>query len=473
MTNYLASFRLPQKSALLSTEMISAPAGTARTLSLLLIGLLSAFLGFAPHADAQTDIFIRGAGKKIPVAVPQLCLQSGDFTTSTNVPNGDPPRDIPRIIGRDLDLSGVFEVMDPGGYIETPGKCGSPEQLVYSDWSVIGVEGLVRGVVTFDGARLRVQMFLHDVQRQKVLLGKEYEGDITQVPAIAHRFANEVYRMFTGEEGVFGTQIAYSSKVGRFRELFLMDMDGSNVRQLTNDRALAVSPSWDPIGKTLVFTSYMNRVPDLYLLNVSQRVKRQVTRGNALELGARFSSDGSKLLTSINDDGRSRIVLMNLDGTIVQSLTPVSRGIDVSPVWSPDQRQVAFCSNRGGGPQIYVMGADGSSPKRISYVNSNYCTSPAWSPKGDRIAYVCRSDGGFNIFVSDLGGLNPLQLTSVGDNEDPDWAPNGKYIVFSSTLGRGFVKSIALMKDDGSSIKKLTTARIGDMEPRWGPLPRR
>lgn len=425
------------------------------------------------EVSAQTDIFIRGAGRKIPIAMPQLCLQSGDFSRSMNVPNGDPPRDIPKIMGRNLDLSGLFEVMDPGGYIETPGKCVRPDELVYSDWTVIGAEGLVRGVVTSDGAKVRVQMFLHDVQRQRVLLGKEYEGDITQTAAIAHRFSNEVYRMFTGEEGIFGTQIAYSSKIGRFRELFVMDMDGSNVRQLTNDRALAVTPSWDASGQTLAFTSYRNRVPDIFLLNVNTRATQQVTRSVALELGPRFSADGTQLLASVTDDGRSNLVLMNLDGTIARNITPRGRVIDVSPVWSPDRRQIAFCSNRGGGPQIYTMALDGSAPKRISFVNSNYCTSPAWSPKGDRLAYVCRSDGGFNVFVSDIDGLNPLQLTSVGDNEDPDWAPNGKYLVFSTTLGRGFIKSIAMMKDDGSNIRRLTSARIGDVEPRWGPLPRR
>jgi TolB protein len=312
-------------------------------------------------------------------------------------------------------------------------------------------------------------MFLHDVQRQRVLLGKEYSGDITQIPAIAHRFSNEIFKMFTGEDGIFGSQIVYSSKVGRFRELFLMDIDGSNVRQLTTDRGLNLAPAWDPLGKSIIFTSYRNRIPDLYLMNMERRSVQRVTRGNSLELGARFSRDGSRILASLTHDSNSQIVLFNLDGTVAKSLTPRGRVIDVSPVWSPDERQIAFCSNRGGGPQVYVMNSDGSGAKRVSFVNSNYCTSPSWSPKGNRLAFVCRSDGGFNVFVSDIDGMNPLQLTSLGDNEEPEWAPNGKYIVFSSSVGRGTKRSIALMRDDGSNLRRLTNAQIGDMEPRWRP----
>lgn len=411
-------------------------------------------------AHAQTDIFIRGAGKKFPIAIPQLCVEVGDTTAN---------KDVPKTVTRDLDLSGYFEVIDPGGYLETPGKCARPEDVVYSDWSVIGAEGLVRGSVSSEGGQLRVRMYLHDVQKRAVVLGKEYTGEASQINSIAHRFANEIMRFFTGEMGVFGTQISYSSKVGRYKELFVMDMDGTNVRQLTNDRALALSSSWSPDGSKVVFTSYRSRVPDLFLMDVAKRTVTQVTRGAAMELGAHFAPGGA-LVVSRSTEGSSQIVLMNMDGTVVRSLTPKSSAIDVSPVFSPDFNSVAFCSNRGGGPQIYVMSADGGGVRRVSFVNSNYCTSPAWSPKGDRLAFVCRVEGNFQIFTSDVTGTNPLQLTSFGDNEDPDWAPNGKLLVFATTFGRGFTTNLAIMRDDGSNIRKVTDGRSGDSEPAWGPV---
>lgn len=422
---------------------------------LLFINLL-----FATLAAAQTDIYIRGSARLIPIALPQLCLQGGDTTAQ---------KEIPQTIQRDLDLSGYFEVLDPTSYIETPGKCGGPESVVYSDWSVIKADGVVRGIVTASGGGVRVQMYLHDVGKQGVVLGKEYEGTFGDINKIAHRFANEIMKYYTGEYGPFGTQIAFSTRVGRFKELAVMDMDGSNIRQLTNERALAVSSSWSPDGNRLVYTSYRSRVPDLFTIDVFSRKVNQITRSSQMELGAKFTKDGGSILTSVTDGLKSNLLFVGLDGTILRKITDSPGLIDVSPHWSPDYSQIIFCSNRAGGPQIYTMGADGSGVKRVSFVSSNYCTSPAWSPKGDKIAFVCRADGGFNLFVSNPDGSNPLQLTSIGSNEDPDWSPDGRYLAFASTLGKGSSFSLALIRADGSNIKQLTTSRGGDFQPAWGP----
>jgi len=417
-------------------------------------------LSLPTFVSAQTDIFVKGSGKLFPVALPRLCLQGGDPEAAKSIPD---------VMGRDLDVSGYFEVLNPNAYIETPGKCGGPESVVYSDWSVIGAEGLVRGVIESDASGIRVKLYLYDVQRQKIVLGKEYNGDFDQAPRMAHRFANEIMKYFTGEYGIFGSQIAFSSRVGRFKELFVMDMDGSNLRQLTNEKALAVSSAWDPFGKKLVYTSYRSRVPDLFELDVASRATRQVTRSQDLEVSPHYSKDGRSILVSISDGTDSDIVLMDLNGGILRRLTRSNGAIDVSPSWSADGSQVVFCSDRAGGPQIYVMGADGGGAHRISFVSSNYCTSPTWSPKGDKIAFVCRADAGFNLFVANADGSNPMQLTSGGDNEDPDWSPDGRYLTFSTTYGHRGIPNIAIVRSDGSGIREVTKSRSGDYEPTWGP----
>jgi TolB protein len=419
---------------------------------------LSLIFGRGP-VFAQTDLYVRGAGKLIPIGIPTLCLQGGEKEGADL---------ISQTVSKDLDLSGYFEVLNPKGFIEAPGKCGAQESTAYSDWSVIGSEGLVKGQISSSGSKVQVQMYLHDVQKQTVVLAKQYEGDPAQIKKIAHRFANEVMKYYTGFPGVFGTQISFSSRVGRFKELFVMEMDGSNMRQLTNDRGLALSSAWDPSGTKLVFTSFRNRVPDLFLMDIASKSVRQLTRTTDLEVGAHFLN-ADQIVFSRTEGSDSDIVVMNLDGSGLRRLTPPNRAIDVSPVPSPDGSQIVFCSNRGGGPQIYVMGSDGSNPHRVSFGQSNYCTSPAWAPTGDKIAFVCRADGGFNIFVSDPDGSNIVQLTSVGSSEDPEFSADGRYLTFATTqFGGGY--SLAIMRVDGLGLKQITSSRGGDFEPAWGPL---
>lgn len=418
----------------------------------------------ARNADAQTDIYVRGSEKLIPLALPELCLEGGGSAA---------PQEIPKTIARDLDLSGYFEIVNPKSYIEAPGKCGGAESVVPSDWSVLGVEGVVRGTVAVAGSGLKIRLYLYDVQKQAMVLGKEYDGDASQVSKIAHRFANEILKFFTGEYGPFGTSISFSSRIGRFKELFVMDMDGSNLQQLTNDRGLAISSSWHPNGRELVFTSYRNRIPDLFMIDLTSRQVRQITRNDSLEVGAKFPRGlpgADSMLAAVSSGRDSEIVRLSLSGVVAQRLTPPNNAIDVSPEWSPDNSAVTFCSNRAGGPQIYTMDAGGGNAKRISFVRSNYCTSPAWSPKGDKIAFVCLADRGNQIFVTQADGTQPQQLTSYGNNEEPDWSPDGRYLVFATTFGKGSGFSLALMHADGSGVKQLTTARGGDTDPSWGPL---
>lgn len=426
--------------------------------------LAAAFILFAASpfaASAQTDIYIRGSSKLFPIALPQLCAGEGSSSA---------PTEIPKILARDLDLSGYFEVVNPNAYIETPGKCGGPENVTYSDWTVIGAEGLVKGVIRSYGDTIKAQLYLHDVARQKIVLGKEYEGSTDQTALIAHKFANEIMKFFTGESGVFGTKIAYSGKVGRFKEIFVMDMDGSNVRQITDEKSLSMSSAWDPDGRGLYFTSYLKRQPDLFFVNIFDKRIKQLTRDSALEVGAKPSPDGQRLAISRTMDRDSSLMLLDSSGSRIRTILPANGTINVSPSWSPDGSRMAFCSNRSGGPQIFTMNSDGSDIKRVSFLNSNYCTSPAWSPKGDKIAFVCRFEGGFQLFTADPDGSNLLQLTSTGSNEDPDWAPNGQFVVFSTTFWQRGVPSIALMRPDGSNMKRLSDGRAGDMDPAWGPL---
>ncbi len=409
---------------------------------------------------AQTDLNISGAKSGFPIAIPQLCNQ-GD---------ADPfQKKLSASISKNLKISGIFRLLNVNTFIETPAKCLNNDKVVYSDWSVIGAEALVRGRVKRKKGILKdtleVYLYLHDVVQKRPVLGKRYEGDVEDFKQIADRFSNEIIKYFTGEEGIFGTKIAYVSKVGRFKEVFVMDIDGGNVKQLTHDHGLAVSPAWSPDSKQIIYTSYRSRRPDLYVIPSEGGSPSRFTERPGLELGAEYSPVSNEIIASATIKGLTNLVLFDLRGKFLRKVTR-SSSIDVSPAWSPDGRKIAFCSNRGGGPQVYLMNQDGTNMHRISFTGSPYCTSPAFSPKGDKIAFVCR-DRGNQVYISDISKGKTIQLTFSGNNEEPSWSPDGRFLAMSSNLGRGGARNIVIYSLLGNTTTQITFSKSEDSMPSW------
>ncbi len=430
-------------------------------LSFLFFAAASLLLPLASFA--QTDIHISGPQGGFPVAIPKLCTEG--------VPGGS-GSSISERVTKNLDLSGLFKVLNPRSFVESASKCANPKEIAYSDWSLIGAEGVVKGIVRASGDNtVSIDMLLFDVQQQKPVIGKRYQASPGEVKRVADRFSNVIMKYFTGEAGIFGSQLAYVSRVGRFKELFVMDLDGSNNRKITNDRGLAMTPSWSPNGQELVYTSYRTKSPELFTIPSAGGSPRQVTRLDGLEIGPEFSSSGREILTSSSMFGVPNIILLDLKGKLLKKITS-SGAIDVSPSWSPDNSKVTFCSNRGGGPQIYITTAgagDRGGARRLSFTGSNYCTSPSWSPKGDKIAYVCRNRGN-QIYVSNVDGSEPVQLTYTGNNEDPSWSPDGRYIVYSSNFGRGGPRNLAILPLASGKTTQVGFSKVEESQPAWSPL---
>lgn len=421
----------------------------------------SLIVTFGSVRAEPTTILVSDPGSFYRIATPALC---GDDRTASNVPG---------VIAKNLTFSGFFKVLESGSYVE--GTSCPKEGSSYEDWKLIGAEWLVQGKVeSLGGGNLEVSLYLIDVARGESILGKAYKTSIKQYKDVAHKFSNLIMEKVTGTYGPFGSQIVFSGKVGRFKELFMVGMTGDGLRQITYENALALSASFDSNGERVLYNSFRKRVPDVFMLNVASGLTRQVTHTPWMEVGGAFATKNS-LITSVSRDGRTSLLELDINnGTKLRSITRYGRSIDVSPTLSPNGSEIAFCSDRSGSPQIYVSNVSGAdSARRISFTGSSYCTSPDWSPTGDRIAFVCRSDGGFQIFISDADGRNTVQVTNWGDNEDPSWSGDGRYLVYSTNRGSGGKHGLAVMlaasNMEGTNVQNITNSYGGDTQPDWGP----
>jgi TolB protein len=413
----------------------------------MVLGLL--LLGEA-NTPVQAQIRIEvpepgGAG--LPIAVSPLVSLNGEGNQRLGELFAD-------IVARDLDLSGLFKVIDRGAYIEGPAGL-SLEEIDFRNWSLLNAVALTKGGLSLTGDELTVEARLFDVAQRRQLGGKRYRGDRKDLRQIAHRFADQIMLSITGELGPFSSKITFVSTRagGRAKEIYVTDLTGADIIQVTRDRTLNLGPSWSPATNMLLYFSYKRGGPHPYRLDLA--TGRENRLSSVVGYSGRWSPDGTMIAVSLEQEGNSDLFLLSPEGRLLQRLTEHS-GIDVSPTWSPDGRQLAFCSSRSGSPQIYVVNVSNGSVRRLTFSGS-YNTSPTWSPKGDRIAYTSRA-GGFRIMTIEPEGGDPQEVTA---GEDASWSPDGRYLVLSY---RGRLR---LASRDGRSVKQLTGGGGDDTSPAW------
>lgn len=190
-------------------------------------------------------------------------------------------------------------------------------------------------------------------------------------------------------------------------------------------------PSFSPDGQRMALRSKATGHWQLYTINLDGSDLRQITAGAYDNTEVSWSPDGRQVAFVSTRDGNKEIYSMDSDGGNQRRLT-VNSGHDDDPNWSPNGRWLVFESVRGSRLDIYRMRSDGSEVVRLtSGGRSN--TTPAWSPDGRWIAFE-RKDGDIdNIWVMDREGGNLRQLTFEGKiNWRPAWSPDTQEIAFTS-----------------------------------------
>ena len=431
---------------------------------LLLVLSLVIGLNINPAAAQFKGEIVGSGGQKFPIAVSPL----RNIGTTTG-DSGRYSTGIADSIVHDLELSGWFRVIDRSSYIESPQKSGiTLGSFDFKDWSTLGAEGLVKGGFSLQGDEIVVELRLFDVYQGKERIAKRYTGGVGQFRRIAHKFVDEIINQFTGIPGVFNTQIAYvSNSGGRFKEIFYSHLDGSEKRQVTDNRTINLSPSWGANGRTILYSSFQDRGQTLYLRDLpSGKDLRFNPPGAGRFLGGKLSPDGQMVVATYESGGNSNLYLLDRNGNVIRRLTQ-DPGIEVSPAWSPDGKQIVYVSDRSGSPQIFVLDIQSGNTRRVTYSGS-YNTSPEWSPKGDRMVYTGRVGSKFAIFTIPAEGGEPRKLTSEAfDSEDPTWSPDGRFIAFSSNRAGRY--HLYVMQASGENQRRLTGSGGDDTKPSWSP----
>lgn len=168
---------------------------------------------------------------------------------------------------------------------------------------------------------------------------------------------------------------AYSR--GGHTNLYLLDSSGGEIRALTQNRAINVSPSVCADGSQIAFTSDRSGTPQIYVESLDGGDARRVTYQGSYNTAPAFSPDCKKIAYESREGGAFQVFTIDAGGGNARQLT-VS-GSNESPTWSPDGRYIAFGSTRGGRSRIYLMRAlDGYVIAPLTEGEGND-SNPSWS----------------------------------------------------------------------------------------------
>jgi len=304
-----------------------------------------------------------------------------------------------------------------------------------------------------------------------------------------------------------GTRIAYATNVpGQGIDIYTIGADGTNPTRLTTGAGWEIEPSWSPDGTRIAYTAFPNGVGDIFVMNADGTGVRDVTntpqsddeepfwaatglvfRGNGLAVPQLFfvraDGTGLKELTSgeaensdpyVSHDGSRLLFVSDRNArTEVAVSSPAYRlltsgPLDSDPAWSPDGKEIAFARNRSIRSQdIYVADADGRHDRNLTH-GRGINWAPAWSPDGKHIAFVRFESFGAQIWEMNTDGTNKRALTSVGDwNDHPSWSPDGRSIVYSAQRNGNYDLYVLDLRT--GTERRLTRDARAEVQPAWSP----
>lgn len=454
----------------------------------LILASLTALAACAIILDGQDQItgFVRGGQQKPRMAVIDF-RGAGDAQKYMAVFNST--------LWDELNNSGVLEMVGKTFYpvdvpqqpqdFKTPTTLqglhrGDPPRTIkngpwLTDWSnpPTSANYLAFGYTAVQDGRLVLRGFLYNVGQPDLtsadLIHKLYFGTLNDEGAkkMARDFAADILQQF-GLKSLAGTKIFFVSDRTGHKEIWSMDYDGSNQKQMTFYRSISKQPVVSADGRMFAFSTL---VKDTWQIMVhSAETGKKLPFYNPVSSTIEtpeFTPDGRHVLFAASLNGWVNICIADLNGGNMNQLSRV-RAAEVSPRVNPKTGgDLLYISGRSGIEQLWHMSIDGGDAEMITN-GEGYVANPSWNPNGQMIAFAWTrgyEPGSYNIFIMDIASKKYIQLTSnSGKNENPWWAPDGMHLVYQSTHGRS--TQIYTMLADGTHPQQLTTAG-NNTQPVW------
>ena len=337
------------------------------------------------------------------------------------------------IVRNDLIRTGEFSILDEE--LLLPVKIINDE-LVYSDWKLLGMDYLVTGIITKAKNSLDINYEIYDVHKKRKVRSSKVFGIPNQIRQLGHYTSYGIYESITGIKGIAATRILYvneikDSQLTTTYRLMLADSDGANEKILLSSSEPIISPSWSPDGNSVAYVSFETGMAKVYIQEIASGKREAVLSKETQISSPSWSPDGKYLSLTLYQDGNAEIYILRLRDRALTRMTN-QFAIDTESSWSPKGNKILFTSGRSGSPQIYELDLRKLNPKakRVSF-EGTYNAKASYLPNEEGIIFVHRSnDGLFHIALKYKKENFIRVLTEAKMDESPSVAPNGNMVIY-------------------------------------------
>ena len=337
------------------------------------------------------------------------------------------------IMRNDLIRTGEFSIL--GEELLLPVNIINDE-LVYSDWKLLGMDYLITGTIVNAENSLDISYEIFDIHKKRKVRSSKVFGIPNQIRQLAHYTSDGIYESITGIKGIAATRLLYVNEIKDSRfistyKLMLADSDGANEKVLLSSSEPIISPSWSPDGKRVAYVSFETGIAKVFIQEIASGKREAVLSKGTQISSPSWSPDGKYLSLTLYQDGNAEIYILRLrDRTLTRMTNQFA--IDTESSWSPKGNKILFTSGRSGSPQIYELDLRKLNPKakRISF-EGTYNAKASYLPNEDGIIFVHRSSNGLFHIALKYKRENFIRvLTEAKMDESPSVAPNGNMVIY-------------------------------------------
>ncbi|MFT5122179.1 MAG: Tol biopolymer transport system component [Kiritimatiellia bacterium] len=281
--------------------------------------------------------------------------------------------------------------------------------------------------LTFDGNNKRDPVFIN--KGQHLVYAYDETDDLIRAVKIDLDNLEATPEPLFDDDRSHQTEMAFSPD-GRYTafdectgnltgKLVIRNLEENKQSEITHGgRGAYRTPTFSPDGQRVIYAFAETGPMQLWSVNLEGQDKKQVTETEGLTHWPSFTPDGQRIVFANTRENNYEIYIRDYATVdkpddekkseeaekapdVNEERLTTNRLMDIRPRVSPDGKHICFVSTRHGNYEIYVMNIDGSAVSRITD-NEERDDYPSWHPDGQRLAYVSERNGRMDVYLVDL-----------------------------------------------------------------------